>query len=158
MASILGKTFSLFDSNDLPATEIVRNGRVLRNRKLIASPYTTGERVFVLQTTFFADPDNPLPPDAHELKERAHKHDEAEEIMIFDHEALVYVDGDVYTVPAGGTLVAKPGCIHGCGFMDPTQQGMITCIFTPSIPENEDPGYPELIRITREYIDHLKNE
>ena len=158
MNSKLEKTYSLFDANELPKTEILRNGRVLRNRRLIASPFTTGENVFVLQTTFYADPENTKSPDAKELKERAHKHDTAEEIMIFDHEALVYVDGEVLTVPAGGTVVAKPGCWHGCGFVDPTVDAMITCIFTPSIPEDEDPGYPELVRITKEFVDSLKNE
>lgn len=155
MKPVLGEKYSLFDLSEFPATEIIRNGRVLRNRKLIASPYTTGEAVFVLQTTFFADPENTAAPDAEELKARAHKHDTAEEIMIFSQPALVYVDGEVFEIPAGGTLVAKPGCMHGCGFKDPTQEGVITCIFTPSIPENEDPGYPELIRVTKEYLNDL---
>lgn len=151
MSTLISKKFAIYDVNNMPSVEIFENGKKYRDRKLIVSPYTTGESVLVLQTTFLANYKTEL-LNKEELEARAHSHESAEEIMIFNREAQVIVDGEIYHVPAGGTLIAKPGCRHGCQFVDNTKDGTITCIFVPSIPADEDPDYIELIQKTKEYF------
>lgn len=151
MSTLIHRQFAMYDAANLPTVEIEHNGRVYRNRRLLISPYTTGEPILILQTTFFADPDAKA-MNAEELDAYAHSHEFAEEIMIFDNEARVVVDGVLYSVPAGGALVAKAGCRHGCQFVDNTKDGTITCVFVPTIPADEDPDYVSLIQKTKEYL------
>lgn len=151
MSTLIGEKFAIYDVCNMPAVEICQNGEKYRDRRLIASPYTTGESILVLQTTFMANNRSGL-LSREDLEARAHSHEFAEEIMIFDHEAQVILDGEIYHVPAGGTLIAKPGCRHGCQFVDNTKEGTITCIFVPAISADEDPEYVELIQKTREYL------
>ena len=151
MSSLINKQFAMYDIKNFPSVEISRNGRVYRNRKLLISPYTTGEPILVLQTTIFADPESKAKT-ASEIDKYAHIHDYAEEIMIFEREVNVVIDGIMYNVPEGGVLVAKAGCRHSCQVVDNTKDTTLTCIFVPTIPADEDPDYVHLIQRTKEYL------
>ncbi len=152
MASIIGKNFAILDWNDFPATVLYKDGKPLRNRKLLISPFTTGEPIMILKTTIFPTEEKRPRPSKQYLHDVGHKHEWAEEVMIYDEPAVACADDIVFDIPRGGAYAAKPGCWHGSAPADSTVGMTITCIFTPSIPEDQDPDYPELIRKTREYL------
>ena len=156
MASVIGKNFAILDWNELPAVTVYHDGKPLRNRKLLVSPFTTGEPIMVLTTTIFPT-EKPKPePTAEYLRAVGHKHEYAEEVMIYSQDAKGLADDIMFDIPKGAAYAAKPGCWHGSSPVDSTKETTITCIFTPSIPQNEDNVYPELVKITQEYLKNVK--
>ena len=152
MNSVFGKNFAIIDWDELPDTTLFLDGKPLRNRKLLISPFTTGEPIMVLRTHVFPTEIRKPAPTKEYLHNVGHQHEFAEEIMIYDHAAVANADGTVFDIPAGGAFMARPGCHHGSSPVDSTKGVQLNCIFTPSIPENEDPDYPVLAERTREFL------
>ena len=151
MTSLIHEQFAVYDYEKFPVVGSYRDGKAHCDKKLLISPYTTGEPIFVLKTTYYANPDmRRLSADG--LDAYAHAHKYAEEIMIFEDEAEAVIDGVMYNIPANGMLVAKAGCRHAAQFVDPGKGCTVTSVFIPTVPASEDPDYVLLIQRTKEYL------
>ena len=150
--NVIKENFAIYDMGAFPAEEKkIADGTKVGYRKLFLSPYTTGEPIMLLLSSLREG----LAGEIKDLKSVGHSHLQEEEIMLIPKAAKVIADGEEYAVPANTMFVAKPGCHHtivyeGEGNLD------VLCIFTPSIPQNEDDGYPPLIEKTRAYLDTLE--
>ena len=112
----------------------------LREVRMPVSPYTTGEeRISIVHCT--------LPPKA---VSEGHIHADCDEYIYFDIGGSARLDEEEYPVPPKGLVHARAGIRHECINTSETEVLTLYCVFVPRLEPYG--SYPELIRMTREYL------
>lgn len=129
----------VFNIDDFPYLEFGND--LKRKVRLIMSPFTSekGDMTIVHVE---------LPPKG--ISE-GHVHDDCDEIIHFDHDGKVIIDGNEYLVKKNSVVFAQKGKTHECINISEKDHLNLLCIFVP--PFKPYGLYPELIEKTKFYLD-----
>lgn len=128
----------IININNLPYSECGDNPK--RIIKLVISPYTTGEnRLAIVHVS--------VPPGG--ISE-GHIHDESDELIYFNNEGKVVLDGVEYVIEKCSIVIAKRGVKHECINTSICEELTLLCIFIPPIKPYG--VYPKLIELTKKFF------
>lgn len=132
----------IYNLDEFPYVEFGSNPT--RKVRIIMSPYTTGPDNLTIVNSVV--PVGGISD--------GHIHDDADEIIYFNIDGKIVIDGNEYLVNKNSIAHVPKGKKHECINTSDTEELNLLCIFIP--PFNPDGLYPELIEKTGIYLKKLK--
>jgi len=132
----------VFNIDEFPYVEFGENPK--RKIRLVMSPFTSPKSDVAI---------------AHALipvggVSEGHIHEECDEIIYFENDGKVVIDGAEYAVKKNSIVLAPRGAKHECINTSGSEDLKLLCVFVP--PFKPYGRYPELIEATKRYLERSK--